>query len=148
VVKRKRGRRGAAEAYLPATASPARTAPRRLRVESDLRERLQLLLLDQKDPRLTIVSITRVEMSDDLGFARVYVRGDLAAACDRDDLLDALEGASGRLRGILGRSLGLRRAPELRFLWDEGLEAAERVEKILEEIRAESAEKDSGSGGP
>jgi ribosome-binding factor A len=137
MVKKKRGR--AADAYLPAAAQPQRTAPRRLRVESDLHERLHLLLLEQKDPRLTMVSISRVEMSDDLGFARIYVRGDLAGTADKKDLLRALEGASGRLRGILGRSLGLRRAPELRFVWDDGAEAAERVDRILEEIRAEEA---------
>jgi ribosome-binding factor A len=109
------------------------------RVASRMREELMLLLRGLNDPRLTGAVITRIELTDDLAFARVFVRQELLVsdAVTQKTLLRGFDAASGRLRQQVGKGLGLRHAPELRFLYDEGQDAATRVEEILREIKGE-----------
>lgn len=110
---------------------------RAVRVAEQVREQIALALSrDLSDPRLTHAIVIRVEMPDDLSLAKVMVRlgagGDDRAA--RERALAGFRAASGLLRKKLGKSLGLRRTPELRFLYDEGLDASDAVEKLLQEI--------------
>lgn len=118
---------------------------RAVRVADRLREELtQVLARELGDPRLEDVIITRVEMPDDLSFARVLVRlvtgpGDRAA---KKQVLAGLVGATGRLRKSVGERIGLRRAPELRFYWDDGRDASDRVDALLSEIERERQERD------
>ena len=135
---RSRGGKRGPSALLPTAAAPGRAVPRRLRVERHLREELTRALGRLHDPRLAAVAITGVTLTDDLAFARIYVRPGLDGEGDPRPLLRGLEAASGRLRGEMGRALGLRRAPELRFLYDDGVERAGRVEALLAEIEAEA----------
>lgn len=122
------------------------SSPKRsVRVSDRLREELtSVLARELRDPRLEDVIITRVEMPDDLSFARVLVRvvtgpGDMAA---RKQVLSALVAASGRLRKSVGDRIGLRRAPELRFYWDDGVDASDRVDTLLAEIERERLERE------
>lgn len=110
------------------------------RIEQGVREALASLLANEvKDPGAAGVVITRVEMSKDLKSARVHVRllegGDDAAR--RNAAIEALGRASGMLRREVTQELGLRYAPQLRFLYDEGLDNTSRVEQLLAEIEAE-----------
>jgi ribosome-binding factor A len=93
-------------------------------------ELARLLLRDAKDPRLQRVTVTAVRMSPDLRVARVYFRtlGDAAAA---EDTRRALARAAPFLRGEIGRGLGLRVTPELRFEYDTTLDTAERLDALL-----------------
>ncbi|HMI83874.1 MAG TPA: 30S ribosome-binding factor RbfA [Polyangiaceae bacterium] len=113
------------------------TPKRAVRVAERVREEVaRALARDLDDPRLALAVITRVEMPDDLGVAKVMVRlatgGEDEAA--RKRLLAGLSAASGLLRKQVGQNVGLRRAPELRFFYDEGQDASTRVEELLEEI--------------
>jgi len=108
------------------------------RVASRMREELMLLLRGMNDPRLGGAVITRIELTDDLAFARVFVRQELLDAPDagaQKRMLRGFEAASGRLRQQVGKGMSLRHAPELRFLYDDGQDAATRVEEILREIK-------------
>ena len=89
-----------------------------------------LLLHAAKDPRLARVTVTAVRMSPDLRVARVYVRT-LADTDDRAATLRALSHAASYLRGQIGRALGLRLTPELRFEYDTTLDRASRLEELL-----------------
>ena len=120
------------------------TGVRASRVASRVREELSALLRDMSDPRLLGVFISRVEVTDDLQTAKVYVRhelGDKADASQQRSLLRGLEAASGRLRRDVAKAVSLRRAPELRFVYDTGQDSAYRVEEILREIRAEDEDR-------
>lgn len=113
------------------------TPKRAVRVAERVREEIaKALVRDLGDPRLALAVVIRVEMPDDLGVAKVMVRlasgGDDEAA--RKRLLAGLTAASGFLRKRVGKSVGLRRAPELRFFYDEGQDASTRVEELLAEI--------------
>jgi ribosome-binding factor A len=110
------------------------------RVEGGVREELSSLLSqDLKDPRAAGAIVTRVEMAPDLRGARVHVRllqgGDNEAR--RREVVGALGRAAGMLRRELTHRLGLRYAPDLKFFYDEGMDAASNVERLLAEIASE-----------
>ena len=91
-----------------------------------------LITTELRDPRLGFATVTRVEVSDDLKHAKVYtsVIGDRHVA---RQTLDALEHASGFLRGELGHRIDLRYTPELTFIEDRSAEKAIELAKTLRE---------------
>lgn len=93
-----------------------------------------LLLRDIKDPRIGMITLTTVEISDDLRHARVYFScvGDEAV---RQRSLSGLRSASGFIKAQVTRRLKLRYAPELRFLFDPTLEVADRLTTLLKDAR-------------
>jgi ribosome-binding factor A len=87
-----------------------------------------------RDPRLgTMVSVTDVEVSRDLSFARIFVSV-LAEGEERTRVLQALQSAAGFVRHELSPRLGLREVPSLRFLLDDSIERGARVDEILRRI--------------
>ena len=94
---------------------------------------------DIKDPRIGMVTITAVELSDDLRHGRIFFScvGDEVA---RERSLKGLQSASGFIRAQVGRRLRLRYAPELTFLFDPTPEAAGRLASLLHSIRPEDDE--------
>ncbi len=104
------------------------------RVAVRVREELAMLIAREvRDPRATGAIVTRVEMTDDLHQARVYVRtlqGDGA-----DEAIAGLTRASSMLRREITKRLKLRTAPELRFFYDDKQDAVTRIEELLEEVR-------------
>lgn len=100
------------------------------------REITELLRTDVRDPRVGSATITAVEASKDLSYARIHVTA-LGGAERRDEILDGLNAASSYIRGELGRRLRVRRVPDLDFRWDTTLEHARRIERLIGEVRAE-----------
>jgi ribosome-binding factor A len=105
------------------------------------REIAEILANKMRDPRLgSMVSVTDVEVTPDLSFARVYVSV-LAEGEERDRMLQGLQHASGFVRRELAPILGLREVPGLRFLLDTSIERGARVDELLKKIeRGEKAE--------
>lgn len=107
------------------------------RVRADL---MDLLLRGAiRDPDVQGAIVSGVDVTSDLSLARVWLRaleGDVDEA-RRKRLVRAMTRAGGFLRRELGRTLGLRRVPELRFAWDESADRAARVESLLDEIARE-----------
>jgi ribosome-binding factor A len=98
----------------------------------------ELLLRDVKDPRVRLVTVTGVDLSPDLRHARVFV----SALGDDDAGARSLAGlASARvyLQSQVGRRIGLRFTPELRFEIDPSFAAADRVEQLLRELHPAAA---------
>lgn len=99
-----------------------------------------ILLFEISDPDLALVTITGVEVSVDKSYLRAYV------SCDAeryDEVEAALTRAKGRIRSLLGRSLGWRVTPELDFRIDTTTDEAERISRALEDAPATlSVEKD------
>lgn len=112
---------------------------RAVRVAGQVRAQLVASLRSLRDPRLASVLVSRVELTDDLQLARVFVRLEVGGEDERArrGALKALETASGRLRHELGQELGLRYVPDLRFHYDQAPDAVNRVEELLREIKAE-----------
>ena len=111
------------------------------RVADQLRAELaQLLSREVHDPGIGFVTITRVQVTPDLQHARIHYTalGDDKA---RAATAKALGRASVFLRRQIGSRLRLRRVPELEFLYDESIAGQDRIEQLLNNIRA------GGSGG-
>ena len=108
------------------------------RLTEEIREQVaRMIAADLKDPRLGFVTVTRVELTHDLGLARVHV-GVLGSAADREKTMKALGQASGFVRRELGKRLRIRHTPEVEFRYDKGLDATDRVAQLLEEERRRS----------
>jgi ribosome-binding factor A len=115
------------------------------RVATSIRGRItELIAREVSDPLVSSFVVTAVDLPDDLSVA--FIKGRLLIGGDdpkkRTSALRALGRVAGRLRKRLGTSLHLKRVPELRFQYDEGADALERVEELLGEI---SRERDKSS---
>jgi len=106
------------------------------RVADQIRSEIaSLLARDVHDPGIGFVTLTRVQVTPDLQLARVFYTtlGDAAA---RTNSGRALERASPFLRRQIGSRLRLRRTPELTFVYDESVAGQDRIEQLLNEIKA------------
>jgi ribosome-binding factor A len=112
------------------------------RVADILREEIaQIVGYELEDPRLTMVTVTDVRLSDNLRDARVYV----TVAGDEEEhklALQALRHAAPYVRKQLGFSLNLPRTPEIHFVRDRIEEKGERVDQLLREIQMDGKERD------
>lgn len=102
-------------------------------IQSELAE---LLLKGLKDPRIGFVTVTGVDVTPDLKFAKVYY-SKMGDEEKRGETQRALEHAAGFLQRKIADALKLRFTPKLSFYYDESLDEGMRIEKILEDLRSE-----------
>ena len=97
------------------------------------KEVAQMLVKSIKDPRIGFVTITKVVVSEDCRFAKIYfsVAGTLA---ERESSVRGLDSAKGYVRKELGRRLGLRYTPEIIFEFDPSIEYAIHMEELIQSI--------------
>src|SRR5215218_6418904 len=106
------------------------------------KELAEVIMRELADPRLpTIVSITRVKVSNDLGIADVYVTV-MGTPGQQTAALNALKHSAGVMRTKLTKSLTLRVAPFLKFHLDEDLKKELEVLSLLDQVAKENAEID------
>jgi ribosome-binding factor A len=104
------------------------------------RELAEMIMRELNDPRLpTIVSITRVKVSDDLEYADAYVAV-MGTPGQQQAALNALKHSAGMMRAKLTKALSIRHAPYLRFHLDEQLKKELEVLSLIEKARAETQE--------
>ncbi len=85
---------------------------------------------DLKDPRVGFVTVTAVQTSPDLRYARVFVSV-LGDAQERADSLVGLESAHGYLQGRVASALRLKHTPALTFAYDESIDRGLRIGELL-----------------
>ena len=115
---------------------------------SRINEEIQRELADQlrhlKDPRVSqvgMVSITRVDTTGDLRYARIYVS--VLDKSQEKDVLKGLKSASGFLRRELGRALQLRYTPELQFIGDDSIQHGAHILELLRQEEARDAARET-----
>ena len=96
-----------------------------------LRSLNSLLRFESKDPRLSGVSLTAVDLSRDLSVARVYFSM-LNPDDDPGPAQDGLERAAGFLRSKLGSELTVRHVPELRFHHDDSIAHGAEISRLID----------------
>ncbi len=106
-----------------------------LRIGEEIkREVSEILSVELKDPGLKkMTSVTDVDVSRDLGHAKIYVSiyGDVA---DQDRILKILEKAKGFIRSEIGKRVRLRHTPEIEFRLDRSMEYGAHIEQVLKEL--------------
>jgi ribosome-binding factor A len=110
------------------------------RIGDQIRSELALLLAREvHDPGVGFLTLTRVKVTPDLQLARVYYTslGDEKA---QRETARALRRAGPFLRRQLGQRIRLRRVPELEFFYDESIAENDRIEQILQDLKAERHE--------
>ena len=107
------------------------------------RELAALIQHEVRDPRVGMVSITGVDVSRDLGHARVYytVMGSDSSE-DASESTEALNKAAGFLRSQLSRNSNMRSVPQLRFYFDASVGRGRDLENLIR--RAADADRDLG----
>jgi ribosome-binding factor A len=124
------------------------TGRRPERLAGEMREEIaRMIAFELKDPRLGFVTVTRVELAHDLRYARVHV-GVMGSDAERDKSLAALKSAAGFVRRKLGRRLRIHHTPEIDFRYDKGIDATDRVARLLaEEDERQRSQRDAGGDG-
>ncbi|HEX8321191.1 30S ribosome-binding factor RbfA [Longimicrobium sp.] len=103
------------------------------RINEQLKQEISLLIRDQvRDPRVGLATITAVQTSPELDHAKVYITA-LGDEAEREEILVGLRSAAPFIRRELGKSLQMRRIPELHFEIDRVLAEAMRIEQLLRE---------------
>ncbi len=111
-----------------------RDYPRSRRIGDQMQRDLAVLIRDEiKDPRLGMVTVSAVDVTRDLAYARVYVTV-LGDAQVRSESLNVLNRAAGFLRRLLGQRMVLRTVPQLKFVYDESIERGERLSKLIDSV--------------
>ena len=115
---------------------------RKQRMNERIKELIGELVLKRiKDPRIGLVTITSVSVAPDLATAKVFftVMGDESV---RAETRKGLESARSFLRKTLGEELELRQVPDLRFVYDETLDRAMRIDEAIEGFRRDEKKTD------
>ena len=102
----------------------------------------EALAREIRDPRVGLVTLTRVDVSGDLSHAKVYVMvNDLGkgeeGTGEGERALEGLRSAAGFLRTKIAKALSTRTIPELHFELDRGLEHAARINAVLADLKRE-----------
>lgn len=121
------------------------------RVAQTLQKEIAIILQREvKDPRIGMVTVSDVEVSRDLAYAKVFVT--FLFAEDQGQVEDALRGlekASPYIRTLLGKAMRLRIIPELRFIYDqtlvEGMRMANLVTQVVRDDEARHVENSENS---
>lgn len=103
------------------------------RINEEVQRELASLLRELKDPRVSgLISITNVEVTPDLRFAKVYVS--VLETERAKDTLKGLKSAGGYLRRELGTRLNLRHTPQLDFVLDDSIAYGAHIFDILSKL--------------
>lgn len=108
------------------------TSGRIKRVNQVLREVIsQTITSDLRDPRLEMTTVTAVETTPDLRYAKVYVTA-LGGEQAREDALAGLKSAHNLLQGRIASEVRIKRTPNLSFVYDDSIESGMRIDALLE----------------
>jgi ribosome-binding factor A len=115
------------------------TFKRAERVSDQMKQEIADILMRKiKDPRIGFVTITDVEVTDDLKNAKVFVS---IYGSDKENTLKGLKSASPFIRVELGKRMRLRSVPELLFRFDSTVERGAHIMEILHDIEQTEKEK-------
>lgn len=90
---------------------------------------------DIKDPRISFVTILSVDVSKDLQVARVRFSTLSDKPQDIKNAIDGLDSCRGYIRKLIGQRIEMRYTPELTFIYDKGVQHAQKIDLVLEEIK-------------
>ena len=118
------------------------------RIGEQIRAEVARILREEiTDPRVGLLTLTRVDVAPDLSNANVFWSAvEQSGGPSLEDTERGLASAAGFLRSRLARVLPTRRVPELRFHYDPSLEAGSRTLELLAELREGAEKQETGDG--
>ena len=100
-----------------------------------IREISDILMTEAKDEDLKFVTITSMDLANDLSYAKVYFQ---TLNEDKEKITKELNEASGFIRAILKkRKLDIRIMPELKFIYDDSMEYGNNIDSLIDKIKKE-----------
>ena len=107
------------------------------RINEEVKKEVSNLIQNEvKDPRLTaMISVTSVEVTRDLSFAKVYVSIFANSQEEKEENLKALKGASSFIRREVGRRVKLRAVPQIIFELDESIDYGMKIDALIEKAK-------------
>ncbi|MDR0315048.1 MAG: 30S ribosome-binding factor RbfA [Oscillospiraceae bacterium] len=111
------------------------------RVSEDIKREIISIIKYIKDPRVQgkMLTVIRVDVSGDLSYAKVYV-SDLQGIKSAKDAVLGLESASGYIRRELGRSISIKKTPELKFIADDSIEHGMEISKKIKDTMGDNVD--------
>ena len=112
------------------------------RINDEMQKELATIMREVKDPRVSgaFISITGVEATPDLKFAKVYYS---VLTGDKKEIAKGLKSSAGFIRGQLARKMNLRMTPELTFCEDNSIAYGAHISKILSGIEISEPEEEA-----
>ena len=119
------------------------------RIEGEMQRVLSTLVSREvRDPRVGNVTITAVAVAPDMSTARIFFVP-FASKHTPEEVMEGLNRASGFLRGSLGRALSLRHAPKLEFIYDQQIENADKLTRLIDgAVKSDQHEPDDSEADP
>ena len=115
------------------------------RVQEALRQEISKVALEEiKDPRVGFLTITKVELTKDLRYAKVYFSV-LGGAKEKALALKGLNSAKGYIKGVVADRIKLRLVPEISFRIDESIEHTEEIYNMFKKIKKDEKKDESTS---
>lgn len=126
----------------------AREFSRTQRVSQEMQKEIAIILQREvKDPRVGMATVSGVDLSRDLAYAKVFVT--FLNDNEPEQVkagIKALQNASGFIRVLLGKAMRLRVVPELTFAYDNSLVEGMRMSNLVTNVLRNDAEKRSANG--
>ena len=115
------------------------------RVSEDIRREIMAIVRELKDPRVQgkMLTVSRVEVSADASFAKVYVSA-MEGIETAKAAVKGLVSATGYIRREVGQNLHLRKAPELKFVADDSIEHGMHIVKLMNDLHKDADAEDDG----
>ena len=119
---------------------------RRDRINDEVKKELSMILREVKDPRIAnaFISVTAVDVTGDLKFAKVYYS---AMQGDKKEVAAGLRSSAGFIRREVARRLNLRMTPEFTFVEDHSIERGAHISKLLNSIEITPDEDEENDDG-
>ena len=104
------------------------------RTSEDILRELTAILRRVKDPRVSgMISIVRVEVSNDMSYAKVYISA-MEGMDTAKEAVQGLKSASGFIKRELSARIRMRRCPELHFIADDSIEHSAQLNQLIDEL--------------
>ena len=118
------------------------TGHRANKVAEEIKKEIIQLIRDKlKDPRIGFVTVTAVEVTPDIRYAKIFV-SILGSEEEKKKTLEVLQKSQGFMRSELGKRMRLRYTPELTFKFDSSIEYGARIMELLVGVKGEDNEKE------
>ncbi|MEO8018876.1 MAG: 30S ribosome-binding factor RbfA [Pseudomonadota bacterium] len=113
------------------------------RIEGEMQRVLSTLVAREvRDPRVGNITVTSVTVAPDMSTARIFFVP-FASKHSHEEVAEGLNRAAGFLRGAIGRALSLRHAPRLEFVYDQQIENADKLTRLIDgAVKSDSHEPD------